>query len=110
MSRAESREHWTLQIETWKSSGITAKAWCIQTETNYHTLRYWMQKLNKEKLVTGNANTMTWSTLRTTNDCAPANVSEESIKVHIGSTILEIPPTTPLKTIECIVDALLRTC
>jgi hypothetical protein len=110
MSRDESREQWTLKIETWKSSGISVKAWCVQTETNYHTLRYWMQKLNKEKLVTGNANTMTWSTFRMTNDRASANVTEESIKVHIGSTILEIPLTTPLKTIECIVDALLRTC
>jgi len=42
-------EKWKQLISEYRSSGLTAKAWCELNQKSIHKLRYWITQFNKEK-------------------------------------------------------------
>ena len=43
------QELWTLRINDYRSSGLTALEWCSQNSFSLSTLRYWISRLNKKQ-------------------------------------------------------------
>lgn len=41
---------WVLRIDTYRSSGLTAREWCTQNNISMSTLRYWIDKLIKNSI------------------------------------------------------------
>ena len=43
------RELWRVRIDQYRSSGMTAKDWCISKDLSVSSLRYWITKFNKSE-------------------------------------------------------------
>lgn len=41
MTRIEKRQEWTNKLEQWSSSGLSARAWCLENNVPYHQFLYW---------------------------------------------------------------------
>lgn len=47
------REIWLERIADYRSSGLSAREWCMKNSFPLSTLRYWIGKFNKEKISSG---------------------------------------------------------
>lgn len=43
------RHQWKKHIKNWQQSKLTQKKYCEKHNLNYHTLKYWVCELNKDK-------------------------------------------------------------
>lgn len=105
MKNESLRQLWSDRITEWKSSGLTASAWSIQNDLNVHTLKYWIQKFNKEKLSVQKTD---WVTLESPKVEDKWSTSHEYIKIHIGNALVEVPTTVGSETLRCIFESLDR--
>ncbi|MBF4696106.1 IS66 family insertion sequence element accessory protein TnpA [Fusibacter ferrireducens] len=105
MKNESLRQLWSDRITEWKSSGLTASAWSIQNDLNVHTLKYWIQKFNKEKLSVPKTN---WVTLESPKEKDKCSTSPVYIKIHIGKALIEVPTAVSSETLRCIFESLDR--
>ena len=49
MRRRASRDEWARRVERWRRSGLTAKAFAVDTGLNAHTLKFWKWQLGAER-------------------------------------------------------------
>ncbi len=40
---------WTEKLAAWRSSGLSAAAWCRQNAEGYHRFRYWKKRLEAQQ-------------------------------------------------------------
>lgn len=48
MQRAEKRAYWSEQIDTWKTSGLSRRTFCLRNGIAYKTFLYWDRNLRTE--------------------------------------------------------------
>ena len=99
-------EHWRHNIESFKTSGLTRKAFCRKHRLNIHTLDYWRKKLKSIPVVSNTKNI---------NDFIQVQVSEDtrsnfSIKLIIGQVSIEVPDGFDPKHLESILQVVSATC
>lgn len=41
MKQESKRQEWAIKLEQWRSSGKTARAWCLENNVPYHRFLYW---------------------------------------------------------------------
>jgi hypothetical protein len=71
----------TNQIEAYRNSGKTAQAWCDENQLNIHTLKYWIQKLNRQEK---DKSAPQWVSL------IQEPPASSSITIHIGVATIEV--------------------
>lgn len=105
MKNESIRKLWSERITEWKSSGLSASAWSLQNDLNVHTLKYWVQKFNKEKLSVPKTDWVTLEPPKAKNKCSTAS---EYIKIHLGKALVEVPTSVSTETLKCIFESLDR--
>ena len=67
-------DYWQEQINTWKQSGQSRKAFCHQHELNYHRFGYWYKKLNRDAQLENNSSSQFVPVKMTTQHHATSGV------------------------------------
>lgn len=98
------KEIWIKRIQDYKFSSLTAAKWCEENGISYHTLRYHIHKLNKEKKQTLNRETQWASVIPETSDTN--NETAKPIKVTIGHSTIEVIPGFDHDTFKSIISIL----
>jgi len=97
-------EHWRHNIESYKTSGLTRKAFCRKHRLNVHTLDYWRKKLKSIPAVSDTKNKNDFIQLQVSDDTR----SDSCIKLRIGQVYIEVPDgfdPMHLKSILRVLDA-----
>lgn len=68
------REFWTQQIEEWKASALSQKAFCIQKQLSFVQFQYWRKRCQDKKMA------------------LPDEAKQPSIKKWLDITPCELPP------------------
>lgn len=89
MEKADSRkaERWRQHIDTYKTSGLTRKAYCRKHRLNIHQLDYWRKRLNRASEVKPSINKNDFIQVQVEKDTIPGSC----IKLHIGRIAVEVP-------------------
>lgn len=87
MENTELRRRWQERILEYRSSGLTAAAWCEKTGCSISTMKYWITKIN-------NANRhcddeTKWARCEIISGNPPGNAA---ISIHVGAARIEVNP------------------
>ncbi|MBC2695243.1 MAG: hypothetical protein HF982_08220 [Desulfobacteraceae bacterium] len=103
MTKSENKEMWKQKISAYKKSGLSAVKWCEANEEKIHTLRYWINKINKESKE--NSSETKWVSIQSSTI-----VDNYSFKVTVGKALVEIPESFNRAAFEDIVSILSKQC
>lgn len=114
------KPNWEALVKDYRESGISGKVWCEAHGVKYHTLRYWIKKLetvsggkNGRAKTKRNPSKKAAAVERTKpdvqevelNDAAPVKAANEvkreaaPIILRVGALAVEIPPNFDRKTL-----------
>ena len=89
------------QVEAYRNSGKTAQIWCDENQLNIHTLKYWIQKLNRQEK---DSNVPQWVSLIQDQ---PASAS---LTIRVGSASIDITSGFDSQLLRQVVGILKETC
>lgn len=101
MNQETVHEMRTKQVESYRNSGMTARVWCEENQVSIHTLKYWIQKLNRQEKVHHNPK---WVSL------VQEQTLSYSITIHIGSAALEVNSGFDPQLLAQVIKVLQATC
>lgn len=90
MKLNETRALRQAQIAQYRQSGKSAEEWCKAHHVNFHTLRYWITKLNKTDPLANNHQSSSWVTLTPFNNPSPASSTSSGLTLRKGAFVLEV--------------------
>lgn len=85
----ENEALWKRRIAEYRASGVAAKVWSQQEGYKFHTLRYWIQKLNLQQTKTSGKGFVKLVSNTTTVVSETLNI--EAIHLSYDSYHLDIP-------------------
>lgn len=84
MSREAKRLQWARQIEAWRGSGLSRRAWCELHGVQRHTFDYWCRRLSSD------------SALLPVMVEVVSTPTEVAIEAVLGNGVtLRVPPSLP---------------
>ena len=89
------------QVEDYRNSGIPARVWCEENQMSIHTLKYWIQKLNRQNK--DNRDTQ-WVSL------VQELPSSSSLTIRVGSASIEVTGDVDLQLLRKVMTVLKETC
>lgn len=87
MEDSKKAERWRQHIDTYKSSGLTRKAYCRQHRLNIHQLDYWRKRLSRSAEAKPSINKDDFIQVQVKEDALP----DSCIRLHIGQVSVEVP-------------------
>ena len=85
----ENERLWRERVASYRASKQTQKEWCAQNNCKFTTLRYWLEKINKEQ---SQAEMPEWIDLEVVK-----KVDENTIEVSIGKATITFPVIAEVK-------------
>ncbi len=101
MNHATTHELRRKQVEAYRNSGKTLQVWCEENQTSIHTLRYWIQKLNRQET---DKSIPQWVSL--INE-TPAS---SGITIRIGSAVIEVAGGVDPQLLQQVINVIQETC
>jgi hypothetical protein len=113
MEYISKEETWRKLIQEMYSSGKPQKKWCEEKGINFHTIKYWMQKLSfKAKPIDEQEadKEMKWVKVAVTPgpDLIPQNT--DKIEVCIGNCRVVVPENFSKESLTSIFEVLVKIC
>jgi len=88
------------QVEAYRNSGKTAQVWCDENQLSIHTLKYWIQKLNRQEK---DHRRPQWVSLM-------ESPSSSSLTIRVGSAAIEVTGDSDLQLLRKVMSVLKETC
>jgi len=85
MTHAERNELWKNRISDYQNSGLTMRNWCHQHQMNFHTFKYWLQKIQTNNQPTTVSDSQ-WFALDLNRQVA----STPAIQLFVGGVHVEV--------------------
>jgi hypothetical protein len=104
-AKADRREYWNDQVQSWHSSGLTQKAYCEREGLSLERFGCWKRRLDRETHVGGGA--MVAVPARVVSSALFASRSALGLVVNERYR-LEIPDTFSPSTLEAVIQVLNR--
>ena len=102
LNKEENERIWRERVASYRSSNQTQKEWCLQNNYKYTTLKYWLDKINKEQ---SQKQMPEWIDLEVgENKIAKMPIKKLNgniIEVSIGKAIITFPVTAEVKINIC---------
>lgn len=106
----EKRLLWQERIQDYRTSQLTAIEWCQQNQVKIHTLRYWINKLNKESSLRSVGTEWLSVKVPVSNTKCFTGETPCGIKVNIGQASIEVSPGFDPHVFEAVVRILSEQC
>ncbi len=108
MTNDERMELWSNRISNYRSSQMTAEAWCNENNVSIHSLKSWITKFNK-KQKTYDANETEWISVDISKVANTYNPLD-TIYVKIGACSIEVANGFNKECFSDIVQVLTSLC
>lgn len=105
MTRAELRKEWEARVDEYKASGLSVPAWCAAHDIKPHQLRYWVRKLESNKIAS--TSSPKWMTVEVDEQ---AKASEDSLFITVGEATVEVKPGFNQSLLADVVRTLTTLC
>lgn len=89
MSRQGLHEEWIKEMDNFRASGQTAKAWCADHGVNIHRFRYWAHKLRTAQQDASTTREIRWLSVDTAASDAG---SDDGLTVMVGDVRILVRP------------------
>lgn len=111
MVKRANKEIWMQRISVYRNSGDSVKAWCKKNNINVNTLKYWICKINKDKIAVKPKTLEEHSNWVKVNTCeGKSKVNEASLIVTIGKIHIQVNSGFDPELLKNIVKALSEIC
>lgn len=101
-NKDENEKIWRERVASYRTSGKTQKEWCLENNLKHSTLKYWIEKINKEQLQKAMPE---WIDLEMgENKIAKMpikKIDKNTIEVSIGNALITFPVTAEVKINIC---------
>lgn len=105
MTHSEKRIEWKARFDAWKTSGLSAAAWCREQGIKTSQMYYWIRNFEDDK-PSDFVHETQWMTVDMEE---PLNFrSNDSVLIHFDSMTIEVRQRTNMALLSDVVDVLNR--
>lgn len=106
MTDEEKGKFWQEHIQAYRSSKLSAKAWCEQNNIKVHMLRKWITTFNKESK--NSFTSKKWLPIEVSSETKETTrqTTSSGIRINIGDLSIEISSEFNSQTLETVVGIL----
>ncbi len=99
--KEERKRLWHERVVSYKESGQTVRAWCMDNDVKEHQFRYW---LKKDSPVFNHVTNSKWLAVQVEDE--PFNISVNSLTVVVNGATIEVKPGFDHNLLRDVVKAL----
>jgi|SRR5690625_1686178 len=108
MTRTEKRIEWKAKIDAWKSSELSAAAWCREQGVNPSQMYYWIRNFEDDK-ATDSARETQWLTVDMKEESLNFRLGDP-VLIHFDSMSIEVRQGTDMALLSDVMDVLQNRC
>jgi hypothetical protein len=113
MRKSSSCDEWKVRVNEYRQSGLSASKWCVLNDFSVHTLKYWINRLNKlskahsgdDKIGEISSVGMCWASVDVADSPGSCGVC-----LHVGSVRIEVSSGFDKSLLSDVLQVVTRSC